>query len=68
MFDHPELVDFAIGLVNSVVNSPDAERSFLGNSDYRRTVTNPIHQNLFFELPVVEMTVEIVQASCSLPK
>ena len=47
MFDHPELVDFAIGLVNSVVNSPEGEGSFGGNSDYRRAVINPIHQNFF---------------------
>ena len=47
VFDSPGLVDFAIGLVNSVVNSPDGEGSFWGNSDYRRTVINPIHQNFF---------------------
>ena len=47
MFDRPELVDFAIGLVNSVVNSPEGEGSFGGNSDYRRAVINPIHQNFF---------------------
>ena len=67
MFDSPRLVDFAIGLVNSVVNSPYGEGSFGGNSDYRRTVINPFHQN-FFELLVVEMTVGIVHASYSLPK
>ena len=47
VFDSPGLVDFAIGLVNFVVNSPDGEGCFLGNSDYRRTVINPFHQNFF---------------------
>ena len=30
----PGLVDFAIGLVNSVLNLPKGQVSFLGNSNY----------------------------------
>ena len=52
------LVDFAVGLVNSVLNLPDRRVIFLGgNSNYRRTVINPAHQ-IFFGL---------VYASYSLP-
>ena len=36
--DSPRLVDFAIGLVNSVINLPDGQVKFLRNSNYRRTV------------------------------
>ena len=45
------LVDFAVGLVNSVLNLPDRRVIFLGggNSNYRRTVVNPAHQ-IFFGL------------------
>ena len=38
------LVDFAVGLVNSVLNLPDGQVIFFaGNSNYRRTVINPAH-------------------------
>ena len=30
--DNPELVDFAIGLVNSVFNLPDGQVNFLGEN------------------------------------
>ena len=44
------LVDFAVGLVNSVLNLPNQEVIFWGgNSNYRRTVINPAHQ-IFFKL------------------
>ena len=37
--DSPGLVDFAIGLVNSVINLPDGQVNFfLRNSNYKRTV------------------------------
>ena len=32
MSDSPRLVDFAIGLVNSVLNLPDGQMNFWGNS------------------------------------
>ena len=64
--DSPGLVDFAIGLVNSVINLPDGQVNFLGgNSNYRRTVINPAHQ-IFGGL--VEMTFGLVHASYSLPE
>ena len=47
MSDNAGLVDFVIGLVNSVLNLPDCK---LGNSRYRRTVINPAHPKFFFKL------------------
>ena len=45
-----ELVDFAIKLVNSVLNSPDGQVNFCGGegegSHYRRTVINA-HEKYF---------------------
>ena len=39
MSDSPGLVDFAIGLVNSVINLPDGQvKFFLRNSNYRTIV------------------------------
>ena len=59
-------VDFAIRLVNSVLNLPDGQVIFfLGNSNYRRNAINPAHQ-IFFRL--VEMTFRLVHASYSLPE
>ena len=63
--DSPGLVDFAIGLVNSVFNLPDGQVIFFRNSNNRRTVINPAHQ-IFFRL--VEMTFGLVHASYSLPQ
>ena len=39
----PGLVDFAIGLMNSVLNLPDRQGigGVGGDSNYRRTVVNP---------------------------
>ena len=49
--DNLGIVDFAIGLVNSVLNLPDGQVIFLGgNSNYRRNVINPAHQ--IFSRPV----------------
>ena len=62
--DSPGLVDFAIGLVNSVFNLPDGQVIFFRNSNNRRTVINPAHQ-FFFRL--VEMTFGLVHATYSLP-
>ena len=62
----PGLVDFAVGLVNSVINLPDGQVNFLaGNSNYRRTVINPAHQILG---EPVEMTFGLVHPSYSLPE
>ena len=62
----PGVVDFAIGLVISILNLPDGQMNFWGgNSNYRRPVTNA-HQNFFFGL--VEMTFGLLHASYSLPE
>ena len=57
------LVDFAIGLANSVLNLPDRQVIFWGNSKYRRTAINPAHQ---FYFRLVEMTFGLVHARYSL--
>ena len=41
VFDSPGLVDFAIGVVDSVLKLPDRQ------ANYRRTVLNPAHQKIF---------------------
>ena len=45
--DSPGLVDFAIGLVNPVLNLSEGQVVFLGgeNSRYRRTVISAAHEN-----------------------
>ena len=40
MSDSLGLVDFAIGPVKSVLNLPDQQVIFLGNSNYRGTAIN----------------------------
>ena len=59
----PGLVDFAIGLVNSVLNLPEGQVSFLGNSNYRRTVINAAYQKFF---GLVKKTVGLVHTSINL--
>ena len=44
--DSPGLVDFATGLVNSVLNLPDEQVKFFGEF----TVINPAHQKKIFRL------------------
>ena len=43
------LVDFAIGLVNSILNLPDGQGKFLTNKNYRKTVLNPACQKNIFQ-------------------
>ena len=52
--DSPGLVDFAIGLVNSVLNLPDWQVKYLRNSTYRRIVNSILLIKKFWGL--VEMT------------
>ena len=61
MSDSPGLVDFAIGLVNSVLNLPDGQVKYLRNSTYRRTVKSILLIKKFGAL--VEMTFGLVNAS-----
>ena len=65
--DSPGLVDFAIGLVNSVFNLPDGQVFFfLRNSNNRSTVTSILLVKKF--LGLVEMMSGLVNASFSLPE
>ena len=43
--DSPGLVDFATGLVNSVLNLPDGQVKFFGEF----IVINPAHQKKYFQ-------------------
>ena len=61
--DSPGLVDFAIGLVNSVFNLPDGQEEQKNN---RRTVKSILLVKTF--LGLVEMRSGLVNASFSLPK
>ena len=42
--DNPGLVDFAIGLVNSVFNLPEASEGFWGIQITKERVNNPVRQ------------------------
>ena len=44
------LVNFAIGLPNSVLNLPDGEVKYFGNSNYRRTVKSILLIKTFWGL------------------
>ena len=60
----PVLVDFAIGLVNSVFFFlPEEQVKFFAEFKIYRTVVNPAYQKNF--LGVVKMTVGLVHASYS---
>ena len=65
----PGLVDFDIRLENSVLTELTGKWSFLGYSNYRRTIIKPAHQIFFFS-GLVKMTYGwyTVHANDSLPK
>ena len=65
MSDSPGLMDFAIGLVNSVVNLTDRQVKFL--EDFK---LQPVKSILLIKmfLGLVEMTFGLVYASFSLPE
>ena len=65
MSDSPGLVDFAIGLVNSIFNLPDGQVMFFEESYDRRTVKSILLVKKFFGL--VKVTSGLVNASFSLP-
>ena len=56
------LMDFVIGLVNSVLNLPDGQVKFLRNSNYRRTVKSILLIKKF--LGLAEMTFRLVYNVC----
>ena len=62
----PGLVDFAIGLVNSVSNLPDGQVMFYEEFNNRRTVKSILLVKKFWGL--VEMMSRLVNASFSLPE
>ena len=63
--DNPGLVDFATGLVNSVLNLSNRKEKFLGEF----TVINPAHQKKIFQATVVyKVTIGLVNSSYSLSK
>ena len=45
--DSPGLVDFAIGLVNPVINLPNRQVKFSNEFKLQKCVMNPVHQNIF---------------------
>ena len=63
MSDSPGLVDFAIGLVNSVFNLSKGQVVFLGNANNRRTVKSVLLVKKF--LGLVEMMSGLVNAIAS---
>ena len=66
MSDSPGLVDFAIGVVNSVFNLHDGQVLFLSNSNKGRTVKSILLVKKL--LGLVQMTSGLVNASFSLPE
>ena len=64
--DSPGLVDFVIGLVNSVFNLLDGQVMFLSNSNKRRTVKSILLVKKL--LGLVQMMSGLVNASFSLPE
>ena len=64
--DSPGLVDFVIGLVNSVLNLPDGQVMFLSNSNEGRTVKSILLVKKL--LGLVQMMSGLVNASFSLPE
>ena len=56
-------MDFAIGLVNSILNSPDGQVKFFWGIQITASEINSAHQNL-----LVEMTFGLLYASFSLPE
>ena len=64
--DSPGLVDFAFGLVNSVVNLPDGQVRFFEQFEYNRRTMKSILL-VKKRLGLVEMTSGLVNASFCLP-
>ena len=64
--DSLKLADFAIGLVNSVLNLPDGQVKFFDEFKlHKNCVINPAYQKF---LRLVEMNFGLVHASYSLPE
>ena len=64
--DSPGQVDFAIGLVNSVLNLPDGQVKYFEEFNLQKNCEiNSTHQKI---LGLVEMTFGLVNVSFSLPE
>ena len=48
MFDSQVLVDFGIGLVNSVLSLPNKQVTFFEEFNLKNCETNSAHQNVFW--------------------
>ena len=66
MSDSPRLVDFAIGLVNSVINLPDRQVKLFEEFKLQKNCEINLLIKTFLRL--VEMMFELVSVSFSLPK
>ena len=66
MSDSPGLVDFAIGLVKSVINLPDGQVKFF--EEFKLQKNCEIHLLIKTFLGLVEMMFGLVNVSFSLPK
>ena len=66
MSDSPGLVDFAIGLVNSVINLPDGQVKFC--EEFKLQKNCGINLPIKTCLGLVEMMFALVNVSFSLPK
>ena len=64
--DSPELVNFAIGLVNSVINLPDVQVKFF--EEFKLQKNCEINLLIKTFLGLVEMMFGLVNVSFSLPK
>ena len=65
--DTLELVDFAIGLLNSVLNFPDGQVKYFDEFNLQKNFeVNSAHQNILGAQ--VEMTFGVINASFSLPE
>ena len=64
--DSPWLVDFAVGLVNSVLNLPDGQARFLGEFKLHRNCNQSCLSKHFFGQ--VEMTFGLLHVSYSFPE
>ena len=66
MSDYSELVDFAIGLVNSVINLPDRQVTFFEEFKLQKNCEISLLIKTFLRL--VEMMFGLVNVSFSLPE
>ena len=66
MSDSPGLKDFAIGLVNSVINLPDGQVKFF--EEFKLQKNCEINLLIKTSMGLVEMMFGLVYASFSLPK